>query len=833
MKKGIYAVLAILTVFALVLGVTSCGGDSSSGPKDITITFDLDGGTLDSSFANPVKIKENSTLGDKLPGAADITKAGSTFKEWQAADGKVVEPNTKLSKSQTLKAIWAAGSLYTVTFDLNGGSGTAPAAIKQASAGAAITLPPGTGLTGPTDKPYFGGWSTTATGTALSGTTYTPTADIKLFAVWSATKVAATVTYDGNGATGGTVPASPTDVSVGDTITLAGNTGNLVKTGFTWDGWSDSQNGTKISGNSYVVGAATVTLYAVWKADDEPVENPLAGAEKTELKNGLMALYYFELPEGGRWDNYTKITVDYLVDAATLTQENGVRGGPRLYGNYNATTWAGFKAGTLSDGRKVVYAEFSDEVNAGNGQMILDNGALGSSWGTVASAAETLGVTVAANEWFTFSYVIDGTKKHTSYKEEQNKPAANATGPFVFGVGLSGDGVTTSYIKNVTLVGYEAEDSVIGKALYFTKDNVEMPAFAGYSSFSTGADGVIETKRSVVDATTPKKVIAWTGDVAGYEPPPPPPPPGEGPKYWDANEDLGDLVIDNAGAGWTNLEGDAFGGNWSYTGNVKVDLSTALTAAGKTMADFSHITAVVTYYDADKNEIPTILSLAQAVWTKDLSDPGATTNKVKDHYNLGWPNDWINAALPTEVTGEPLTVGFAVQKANAAADAAMSYIKIEKVILYLKATDTLEIDNDGDGWTNLEGDAFGGNWSYTGNVKVDLSSALTAAGKTMADFSHITAEVTYYNADKEEIPTILSLSQGVWTKDLSDPGATTNKVKDHYNLGWPSDWIRAALPTEVTGEPLTVGFAVQKANAAADAAMSYIKIDKVILYKFE
>ena len=83
-------------------------------------------------------------------------------------------------------------TLYTVSFDGNGNTGgTAPAAIKQASEGASITLPGAGSLvkTGNT----FGGWSTTSTGNALSGTSYTPTSDIKLFAKWTLSNVPSVV----------------------------------------------------------------------------------------------------------------------------------------------------------------------------------------------------------------------------------------------------------------------------------------------------------------------------------------------------------------------------------------------------------------------------------------------------------------------------------------------------------------------------------------------------------------------------------------------------------------------------------------------------------------
>ena len=74
-----------------------------------------------------------------------------------------------------------------------------------------------------------------------------------------------TVTYDANGAESGTAPEAQTK-SEGVDVTLAGNTGNLARTGYTFAGWNTADDG---SGTDYAEGAtytadADVTLYAKW-----------------------------------------------------------------------------------------------------------------------------------------------------------------------------------------------------------------------------------------------------------------------------------------------------------------------------------------------------------------------------------------------------------------------------------------------------------------------------------------------------------------------------------------------------------------------------------------
>jgi DNA-binding beta-propeller fold protein YncE len=76
-----------------------------------------------------------------------------------------------------------------------------------------------------------------------------------------------TVTYDGNGNTGGTVPVDPTHYTQGQTVTVLGNTGNLVKTLYAFTGWNTQPDGsgtTYAGGDHFRIGSANVTLYAKW-----------------------------------------------------------------------------------------------------------------------------------------------------------------------------------------------------------------------------------------------------------------------------------------------------------------------------------------------------------------------------------------------------------------------------------------------------------------------------------------------------------------------------------------------------------------------------------------
>lgn len=75
---------------------------------------------------------------------------------------------------------------YTVTYDVNGGTGTVASATVNA--GSSVTLNDGTGITAPEGK-TFSGWATTSDATVANVTSpYTPTANITLYAVYVATE---------------------------------------------------------------------------------------------------------------------------------------------------------------------------------------------------------------------------------------------------------------------------------------------------------------------------------------------------------------------------------------------------------------------------------------------------------------------------------------------------------------------------------------------------------------------------------------------------------------------------------------------------------------------
>jgi len=122
------------------------------------------------------------------------------------------------------------------------------------------------------------------------------------------------VTYNGNNATSGTVPTDANEYTSGQTVTVLGNTGDLVRTGYTFIGWNTQADGL---GTYYAPGAtftitSLVTLYAKW--------TPITYTITCDLAGGTVA---------------TANPTSYTAESAAITLNNPTREG------YTFAGWTG------------------------------------------------------------------------------------------------------------------------------------------------------------------------------------------------------------------------------------------------------------------------------------------------------------------------------------------------------------------------------------------------------------------------------------------------------------------------------------------------------------
>ena len=176
----------------------------------------------------------------------------------------------------TLFAQWInTATQYTLTYDSGtGGSGTPPASPTTYSSNAPATILGNTGpYTNSDPTKIFYGWNTAADGTGTSypaGSTITMNSDKTLYAQWGNSPLV-TVTYDANGATGGSVPAVPTNYPSGVQVPILGQ-GSLTRPGYTFLGWNGSPTGIgSIYAPGFTFTSKNATLYANW-APGSPVK---------------------------------------------------------------------------------------------------------------------------------------------------------------------------------------------------------------------------------------------------------------------------------------------------------------------------------------------------------------------------------------------------------------------------------------------------------------------------------------------------------------------------------------------------------------------------------
>ena len=215
-----------------------------------TVTFDANGGSEPKDLPEEVttampakKVLHGSEY--CLPECEFIAPEGKQFKAWQIGDSEyAVNDPVTVTADITVKALWKdappAPAEYTVRFNANGGGGTM---ADVTGVSGSYTLP-SCGFTEPEGK-QFKGWSTSADGSVISGTTYEVSSDTTFYAIWESKEYSIIVT-DGKATIGAGSEISK--AAQGTTITL---TANAAPDGKVFDKWVvESGNTTLEDANS-------------------------------------------------------------------------------------------------------------------------------------------------------------------------------------------------------------------------------------------------------------------------------------------------------------------------------------------------------------------------------------------------------------------------------------------------------------------------------------------------------------------------------------------------------------------------------------------------------
>ncbi len=168
-----------------------------------------------------------------------------------------------------------------------------------------------------------------------------------------------TVTYNGNGATSGDVPADSNSPYIsGSTVTVLGNTGALAKTGYAFVGWNTLSSG---YGTDYAPGAtfninSNTTLYAQWEEYEitsQPTEStPAVGTNA----DGDIASY--------QWYKGTMSEVTDTADGVSAYTED------TLTSSYSDGWWTCHGTGETTPGYFTIALNAGDSILAQTSDII-------------------------------------------------------------------------------------------------------------------------------------------------------------------------------------------------------------------------------------------------------------------------------------------------------------------------------------------------------------------------------------------------------------------------------------------------------------------------------
>ena len=219
--------------------------------------------TYQAGLGSGSNVSQTTTTGSQLTlaqySAIGFTRTGYHQSGWTLAGVTYSQGSsvTVPSSSMTFVADWLPDD-QTVTYVLNGGTGTAP---SQAPVGTGSTITVA-GTSSFSRAGYrFTGWTDGGVINYQPDDAYTVSAQpIQFTAQWQS--LPQTITYLSGAGAVGTPPSSATAPTDG-TFTVAAPSG-LTRTGYTFAGWRDQSGDVYAENAIYTVGASPVTLTATW-----------------------------------------------------------------------------------------------------------------------------------------------------------------------------------------------------------------------------------------------------------------------------------------------------------------------------------------------------------------------------------------------------------------------------------------------------------------------------------------------------------------------------------------------------------------------------------------
>jgi uncharacterized repeat protein (TIGR02543 family) len=314
--------------------------------------------------------------------AGTMTYMGHTFVGWNTVDdgtGTAYNSGDTFSMPAadvTLYAQWTVNPTYNVTYNGNGADGgEVPVDNNNYEEGQTVTVASAgtmtrTGYT-------FSSWNTAADGSGTyysAGVTFSmPAKDITLYAQWTENPTY-NVTYNGNGADGGSVPVDSNDYEGGETVTVA-SAGTMIRSGYTFIGWNTTADGDGTyyaAGSTFAMPSFNLTLYAEWATNNSGfkttwnTENTSSGSStdnQIHLPLESSGIYNFKISWG---DGTTALITSWSSSKATHTYASA-----GVYEVFISGTIKGFRFALTGDRLKLLAISQWGGLNFGNNGSVF------------------------------------------------------------------------------------------------------------------------------------------------------------------------------------------------------------------------------------------------------------------------------------------------------------------------------------------------------------------------------------------------------------------------------------------------------------------------------
>ena len=262
-----------------------------------TLTINLNGGSSSQSLTH--YMLEGTTLILTEP-----TKNGYTFNGW-TGEGINGGTFTMGSSNVTISASWNVIN-YTITYNLNGGSGNNPSSYNIDTTTFTLTNPTKTGYT-------FNGWTGSNGSSPQTSVTISKGSqgDKTYTANWTAKSY--TITYNCNGGSGSTASSSHTydvakNLSSNGCYKITEGTSGMVYYMAGWSTSSSASAATYTNGQSVtnINNGSNTTLYAVWK-------NLFSYTGSKNVIHDGNGNWRVKFLASGRFDLYSSLSIDLFL----------------------------------------------------------------------------------------------------------------------------------------------------------------------------------------------------------------------------------------------------------------------------------------------------------------------------------------------------------------------------------------------------------------------------------------------------------------------------------------------------------------------------------------